>query len=97
MQLSHEGWSQERGFFNDKYFIDETKTDHEIHWKDGRVCKQLTPFEDVERDWNYDGDVYSEFGAMFEGKYGREWWTPYHLLGLVVDGEAEILGIKEVK
>ena len=96
MQLTHEGWSQERGYFNDKYFIDETKTDHEIHWEDGRVCKQLTPFEDVERDWNYDGDVYSEFGAMFEGKYGREWWTPYHMLGLIVDGEADVPGIRRI-
>ena len=96
MKLEHSGWSQERGWYCDKYFIDETKTDHEIHWKDGRICKQLTPFEDVERDWNYDGDVYSEFGAMFEGKYGREWWTPYHLLSLMVDDEANVPGIRRI-
>ena len=96
MQLTHESWSQERGWFQDKYNIDTTRIDHEIHWKDGRVCKQLTPFEDVERDWNYDNDVYSEFGAMFEGKYGREWWTPYHLLGLIVEGEAEVPGIRRI-
>ena len=97
MQLTHEGWSQERGWFCDKYEIDTTRTDHEIHWKDGRICKQLTPFEVVERDWNNDGDVYEEFGAMFEGKYGREWWTPYYLLSLMIDGEADVPGIKEVK
>ena len=97
MQLIHEGWSQERGCFCHKYGIDTNRTDHEIHWKDGRVCKQLTPFEIVERDWNNDGDIYEEFGAMFEGKYGREWWTPYHLLSLMIDGEADVPGIKEVK
>ena len=96
MQLFHEGWSQERGWFQDKYNIDTTRTDHEIHWKDGRVCRQLTPFESVERDWNYDGDVYSEFGANFEGKYSREWWTPYHLLGLMVDDEANVPGIRRI-
>lgn len=96
MQLEHSGWSQERGFFCDKYSIDTTRTDHEIHWKDGRICKQLEPFETVERDWNCDGDVYSEFGATFEGKYGGEWWTPYHLLGLMIDGEAVIPGIKKI-
>lgn len=96
MQLTHEGWSQERGWFQDKYNIDTKRTDHEIHWKNGQVCKQLTPFEDVERDWNYDGDIYSEFGAHFEGKYSTEWWTPHHLLGLVIEGEADVPGIKKL-
>ena len=97
MQLTHEGWSQERGWFCDKYEIDTTRTDHEIHYKNGKICKQLTPFETVTRDWNNDDDVYPEFGAMFEGIYGIAWWTPYHLLSLVLDGEAEVPGIKEVK
>ena len=96
MQLEHSGWSQERGCFCHKYTIDTTRTDYEIRWKDGRVDKQLTPFEIVERDWNNDGDVYEEFGAMFEGKYGRAWWTPYHLLGLMVDGEADIPSIRRI-
>ncbi len=96
MRLEHSGWSEERDWFCDKYSIDITRTDHEIHWKDGRVCKQLTPFEEVERDWNYDGDIYSELGAMFEGKYGKEWWTPYNLLGLIIDEKATIPGIKKI-
>ena len=96
MKLEHSGWSQERGFFCDVYQIDTTRVDHAIHWKDGRICKQITPFEIVEKDWNCDGDVYSEFGAMFEGKYGREWWTPYHLLGLMCDGKVVVLGIKKI-
>lgn len=92
MQLEHSGWSQERGWFCDKYSFDETKTDYEIHWKKGTICKQLTPFENVERDWNYDGDVYSEFGAYFEGG----WWTPYHLLDLILEGEATVTGIEKL-
>lgn len=97
MILEHSGWLQERGWFEDKYFFDETKADYEIHWKNGRVCKQVTPFEDVEADWNCDGDVYNEFGANFESPYaGREWWTPYHLLDLVIDGEATVPGINKI-
>ena len=98
MQLEHSGWSKDRGYFCDKYFFDETRTDHEIRWKDGKVCKQLMPFQIVEADWNCDGDVYEEFGANFSGKYsGREWWTPQNLLSLVLDDAAEVPGIKEVK
>ena len=90
--------SQERGFFCDKYEIDTTRTDHEIHWKNGMVCKQTTPFRTVEADWNCDGDIYSEFGANFEGKwgYGRDWYTPQNLLDLVLDDEAEVPGIRRI-
>lgn len=98
MQLTHEGWSQERGWFQDKYNIDTTRTNHEIHWKNGQVCKQIYPFGVVEADWNNDNEVYAEFGATFEGRYGgRAWYTPQNLLGLMLDGEATIPGIKEVK
>ena len=97
MQLEHSGWSKERGHFCDKYSIDTTRTDYEIHWKDGRVCKQISPFQIVEADWNCDGDVYEEFGATFESRYGgREWWTVYHLLSLMIDDEAVIPGIKKI-
>ena len=40
MIVEHSGWSQERGYFCDKYEIDTTRTDHEIRWKNGKVCKQ---------------------------------------------------------
>ena len=97
MQLTHEGWSQERGWFQDKYNIDTTHTDHEIHWKNGKVCKQESPFQVVTADWNCDGDVYSEFGAYFESKYaGREWYTPQNLLGLILEDEATVSGIKKL-
>ena len=98
MQLTHEGWSQERGWFCDKYDIDTDRTDHEIHWKNGKVCKQESSFENMEADFNNDGDVYTEFGCWFEGFYGgREWWTPYHLLDLILEGEATIEGITKVR
>ena len=99
MQLTHEGWSQERGWFQDRYNIDTTRTDHEIHWKNGNICKQTSPFNTVTADWNNDDDVYSEFGAIFEGKwgFGRDWYTPQGLLELVLKGEATVPGIKEVK
>ena len=97
MQLEHSGWSQERGWFQDKYNIDTTRTDHEIHWKNGRISKQTSPFQIAEADWNCDGDVYEEFGANFESKYsGRAWYTPQDLLSLMLDGEAIILGIKKI-
>ena len=99
MIIENSGWSQERGFFNDKYFVDETKTDYEIHWKNGKVCKQQTPFKTITADWNNDSDIYSEFGANFESQWGvgREWWTPQNLLSLILDGEAVIKGITKVR
>ena len=98
MLLTHESWSQERDWFQDKYSIDTERTDHEIRWKDGKVCKQLTPFETVTTDWNCDGDVYAEFGANFESKYGsgRVWHTPLSLLSLMIEGEADIPGITKL-
>ena len=97
MQLIHEGWSQERGWFQDKYNIDTTRTDHEIHWKNGQVCKQTSPFIVVDADWNNDGEIYTEFGATFEGKYaGRDWYTPQGLLDLVLEGEVTVPGIKKL-
>lgn len=94
MIIEYSGWSEERRWFSDKYNIDTTRTDHEIHWKNGRVSKQVTPFEVVEADWNNDGDWYKEFGANFEGFYGgRDWYTPQGLLHLVLDGEADVPGI----
>ena len=97
MIIENSGWSQERGWYCDKYFFDETKTDHEIHWKNGKICKQESPFQRVTADWNCDGDVYSEFGANFESKYaGREWHTPQGLLSLMLDGDAVIPNIKKI-
>ena len=97
MQIIHEGWSQERGCFKDVYEIDTTREDHEIRWKNGKVCKQVSPFQTVEADWNCDGDVYVEFGANFESQYaGRDWYTVENLLYLMLECEAIIPGIKKI-
>lgn len=97
MILENSGWSQERGWFCDKYSIDTTRIDHEIHWKNGQVCRQIYPFATVEADWNNDDDVYAEFGATFESKYGgRSWYTPQDLLRLVLDDKATIPGISKI-
>lgn len=97
MIIENSGWSQERGWYCDKYFFDETKTNHEIHWKNGKICKQECPFQTVTADWNCDGDVYSEFGANFESLFaGREWHTPQGLLSIMLDGDAVIPSIKKI-
>ena len=98
MILEHSGWEVNRGFYTDKYYFDETKTGHKIHWRNGAVCRQQSSFEMVTADWNNDGDVYSEFGANFDSQWGagREWWTPQNLLGIMLDGEATIPGIKKI-
>ena len=98
MRLTHEGWSREKGSFREIYEIDTSSSDHEIRWKNGTVCKQLSPFQVVEADWNCDGEVYAELGANFESQFGagREWHTPLGLLGLLLEGEAIIPGIKKI-
>lgn len=98
MRLTHEGWSQERGRFQEFYYIDTSRTDHEIHWKNGTVCKQTSPFQTVTADWNCDGEVYAEYGANFESKYGagHGWYTPIELLSLMLGGEAVIPGITKI-
>lgn len=97
MIVEHSGWRFNEGFFCEKYLVDTNKTDHEIHWKNGKVSKQLEAFESVTADWNCDGDVYGSFGCNFEGQYaGRMWMTPERLVGLVIEGEATVKGIRRV-
>ena len=98
MRLTHEGWSQEKGRFQEHYDIDTSRTDHEIHWKNGTVCKQISPFHTATCDWNCDGDVYPEYGAHFESYYGagRDWYTPLELLSLMLDEKAVIPGLTKI-
>lgn len=98
MIIENSGWNEKRGWFIDKYFVDEFEINYKIHWKNGGMCKQITPFEDVTRDWNYDGDVYTEFVAGFEGKYGGiDYWTPHHLISEILEGNITVDGIKKNK
>lgn len=98
MIIEHSGWKMDKGFFCDKYFVDENKTDYEIKWKNGRVCKQLTPFHSVTADWNCDGDVYESFGANFENKWstGRDWITPQTIVNWMLEGEITVEGIRRI-
>lgn len=81
MYVDYSGWTKEHGSFSCKIFIDEKKTDYEIVYGDGKVCKQVTPFEHVTADWNNDGDVYTDFGASFESRYaGRDFWSVVDLV-----------------
>lgn len=91
MKIEHSGWSQEYGSF--RYFIEinEKKTDYELHLKNGGIAKQDGPFRYVTHDWNCDGDVYTQFGAVFQyydknGKTdGRCFWTPEDMVRALID------------
>lgn len=97
MIVEHSGWEINKRTFCDKYFVDETKINYEIHWKNGSVSKQVYPFKSVTRDWNNDDDIYTLFVAGFEGQYGGiDWWTPQQLVGLIVSDEATVSGIKKL-
>ena len=93
MRVEHKGWTQEHGSF--RYFIeiDENKTDYELHLKNGCIAKQDGPFHEATHDWNCDGDVYTQFGAVFQyydknGKTdGRCFWTPENLVRALIDAK----------
>lgn len=99
MYVDYSGWSKEHGSFSCKIFIDEKKTDYEIEFGDGRIAKQLTPFEFITADWNNDGDVYTQFGASFESRHaGRDFWTVEELVWACADAlDKETIRGSEVK
>lgn len=69
----------------------------------GAAYKQITPFEPVKRDWNNDGDTYTETVAVFrwleESRQGT-WRTPprklvlskYEFDSLLHNGDIIIIG-----
>ena len=91
MQVSHSGWDAQHGAFHYEVYIDENKTDYELHYKNGMIAKQSSPFQEETRDWNHDDDVYSQFGAWFshyapDGSFsGGEFFTPVDLVQAAVD------------
>ena len=94
MIIEHSGWSIDKGFFTEKYFVDENKSNYKIRWKNGDVCKQVTPFKNITRDWNYDGDVYTDFVAGFESRYGGvDYWSPSNLVSEMLEGNITVDGI----
>lgn len=96
MRVEHSGWTKEYGSF--RYFVnvDETKTDYEIHYASGKFLKQDTAFGNFTYDWNYDGDVYTQFGAFFssyekDGSFSRSgtFMTPEDMVFALLEGMDE--------
>lgn len=93
MKINYSGWSEKYGSFRCDIFIDEKRTDYEVHFESGQVLRQCGGFQHVTADWNCDGDVYTQFGVWFErcdadGKVrsGREFLTPDDLVAELIDG-----------
>ena len=93
MYINHSGWSEKYGSFNYNIFLDERRTDLEVHFSNGKYLRQCEEFQYVTADWNCDGDVYTELGAWFtrydkdgNAEAGREFWTPTDLIAELIDG-----------
>ena len=91
MYVTHSGWNEKYGAFHYDVYIDENKTDYELHYKNGMIAKQSTPFHEETRDWNCDQDVYPLFGAWFRcyekdgSPAGGNFWTPEDLVRAALD------------
>lgn len=87
MYVNHSGWSEDIGSYSYDIYMDENKSDYEIHYEDGSVDRQVTPFEAITNDWNNDGDVYTMFGAYFEhdSTGWRQFMTPENMVTLLLD------------
>lgn len=97
MQIEYCGWNEEDGAFHCYVYIDENKQDYEIHYKNGMIAKQCSPFENRTADWNNDGDIYTQFGAWFScidkngESAGRDFWTPVDMVSVLVDAKKKPL------
>lgn len=78
--------------------FDDKKRDYEIHFSNGSISKQNSAFDYVTRDWNCDGDVYTQYGAWFENdRAASDFFTPEQLVWLVADDDAAIPGVRDPK
>lgn len=95
LTVEHSGYSFERGWFRDEYSIDPDKTDYEIRFPDGDIYRQKSEFHKRTADWNYDGDIYEQFGAFFEiESLGRnEFLTPVEMVELIKEHHCTIPGV----
>jgi len=75
------------------YFIDESKSDYEICFRNGDVYVQDGPFHWETADWNNDGDFYDCFGAIFRCGNGKQFYELHDLADLIDEGVATIEGI----
>lgn len=95
MNVNYSGYKEGYGLFNFNIPVDETRTDYEIHTKQGHYYKQSTPFQHFTYDWNNDGDVYTMFGAFFDCEGRGEFFSVEDLVSLVVHDGAQIPGIHD--
>lgn len=86
MYVDYSGWMKEEGYFHYSIYIDETSMEHEIEYEDGFIAKQTSVFKEYTYDWNNDEDVYTQYGAFFESRYGGgDFFTPEELVRSLVD------------
>lgn len=93
MNIRYSGYREDVGTFDIVIPVDETREDFEVHMKNGRIGRQITPFQEATYDWNHDGDVYTLFGAWFDWDGSRDFLTPVDMVSMVIDGDADIPGI----
>ena len=92
MWVEHSGWNIESGSFSYQVFVDENKLDYVLNFADGSFSKQAGPFEALTRDWNFDNDIYKQFGAWFtrydrNGELdGSHFWTPEQMIAALIEG-----------
>lgn len=87
MHVNYSGWNETHGSFFCKIYINEHKEDYELHYSDGSISQQRSPFHVETADWNHDGDSYSQYGAWFSERKGgyAEFWTPEQMVSELVD------------
>lgn len=87
MYVNHSGWNSVYGSFSYNIYINEEREDYEIHFVDGSIAKQCSPFQHVTADWNCDGDRYTQFGAWFtQDGHNSDFWTPEAMVCCLLDG-----------
>lgn len=92
MRIEHSGWNQEHGSFRYFVYVDDNKSDYEIRFRNGCCARQAEAFHMVTADWNYDGDVYPQYGAYFQcfdrngEPDGGSFWTPEQMMEALIRG-----------
>ncbi len=94
MKIHHQGWNETVGAFNCDVEINEARSDYEIHFPDGTVFYQQTPFQSLPADWEQNGEPYSVFGAFFIQNGIKEFFTPLELASLALNDYAVIPGLQ---
>lgn len=93
MKLHLQGWNDKVGAYNCEVILNEKKEDHEILFPNGTLAKQLTPFNSITEDWDMDGRPFARLGAWFDYQGEREFFTPWEMATLALEGYAEVRGI----